>query len=115
MDHGEILERIGMEMYLGDVGDMNHGEILGRIGIWWRSIKPSIPPRPRARRRQHFGSGRSDEYSEGGYGELNGDDLARSHGLILPRSRGFGDKQPLKRSWATSFVMVPGRRAYLGR
>ncbi|GFZ19865.1 hypothetical protein Acr_28g0005700 [Actinidia rufa] len=33
------------------------------------------------------------------YGELNGDDLARSHGLVLPRSRGFGDKQPLKKSW----------------
>ncbi|GFY97974.1 hypothetical protein Acr_12g0005150 [Actinidia rufa] len=52
---------------------------------------PSILPRPRARRRQHFGSERFDEYSEGGYGELNGDDLARSHGLVLPRSRGFGD------------------------
>ncbi|GFS44224.1 hypothetical protein Acr_00g0089240 [Actinidia rufa] len=79
-----------------------------QIGIWWRSIKPSILPRSLARRRQHFGSGRSDEYFEGGYGELNGDDLARSHGLVLPRSRGFGDKQPLKRSWATSFVMVLG-------
>ncbi|GFZ19320.1 hypothetical protein Acr_28g0000250 [Actinidia rufa] len=60
-------------------------------GFWWRSIKLSILPRPRARRRQHLSSGRSDEYSEGGYGELNGDDLARSHGLVLPRSRGFGD------------------------
>ncbi|GFS33462.1 hypothetical protein Acr_00g0028580 [Actinidia rufa] len=37
----------------------------------------SILPRPRARRRQYFGSGRSDEHSEGGSGELNGDDLAR--------------------------------------
>ncbi|GFZ19507.1 hypothetical protein Acr_28g0002120 [Actinidia rufa] len=53
----------------------------------------STLPRPRARRRQYFGSGRSDEYSEGGSGELNGDDdLASSHGLVLPRSRGFGDK-----------------------
>ncbi|GFS35789.1 hypothetical protein Acr_00g0042060 [Actinidia rufa] len=52
---------------------------------------PSTLPRPRARRRQYFGSGRSDEYSEGGSGELSGDDLARSHGLVLPRSRGFGD------------------------
>ncbi|GFY86850.1 hypothetical protein Acr_05g0004890 [Actinidia rufa] len=51
----------------------------------------STLPRPRARRRQYFGSGRSDEYSEGGSGELNGDDLARFHGLVLPRSRGFGD------------------------
>ncbi|GFS45113.1 hypothetical protein Acr_00g0094300 [Actinidia rufa] len=101
MDHGEILGRIGMERYLGDVGD-----IIGKIAIW--RVSP--------RRRQHFGSGRSDEYSEGGYGELNGDDLARFHGLILPRSRGFGDKQPLKKSWATSFVMMmSGRRAYLGR
>ena len=51
----------------------------------------SALPRPRARRRQYFGSGRSDEYSEGGCGELNGDDLARSHGLVLLRSREFGD------------------------
>ncbi|GFZ13670.1 hypothetical protein Acr_23g0020550 [Actinidia rufa] len=39
--------------------------------------------------------------------------LARFHGLVLPRLRGFGDKQPPKRSWATNFVMVLGRRAYL--
>ncbi|GFY94158.1 hypothetical protein Acr_09g0006040 [Actinidia rufa] len=108
-----------MERYLGDVGD-----IIGKIAIW----RPSILPRPRARRRQHFGSGRADEYSDSGYvelsgdeysdggsGELSGDNLARFHGLILPRSRGFGDKQPLERSWATSSVMVIGRRTYLGR
>ncbi|GFZ12653.1 hypothetical protein Acr_23g0010380 [Actinidia rufa] len=59
---------------------------------------PSTLPRPRARRRQYFGSGRSDEYSEGGSGELSGDDLARSHGLVLPRSRGFGDWTSLKLS-----------------
>ncbi|GFZ04565.1 hypothetical protein Acr_17g0001370 [Actinidia rufa] len=52
----------------------------------------STLPRPRARRRQYFGSGRSDEYLEGGSGELNGDDLARFHGLVLSRSGGFGDK-----------------------
>ncbi|GFZ15634.1 hypothetical protein Acr_25g0000430 [Actinidia rufa] len=52
---------------------------------------PSTLPRPMARRRQYFGLGRSDEYSEGGSGELSGDDLARFHGLVLPRSRGFGD------------------------
>ncbi|GFZ06510.1 hypothetical protein Acr_18g0006800 [Actinidia rufa] len=104
MDHGEILERIGMEIYLGDVGDMDHGEILGRIDriLVERLIKPSILPRLRARRRQRFGSGRADEHSDGGSGELSGDDLARFHGLVLPRSRGFGDKQPLKKSWATS-------------
>ncbi|GFY98756.1 hypothetical protein Acr_13g0001570 [Actinidia rufa] len=39
----------------------------------------SALPRPRARRRQYFGSGRSDEYSEGGSGELSGDSLVRSH------------------------------------
>ncbi|GFS39857.1 hypothetical protein Acr_00g0065300 [Actinidia rufa] len=50
----------------------------------------------------------SDEYSGGGSGELSGDDLARFHGLVLPRSRGFGDKQPLERSWATSSVMKYG-------
>ncbi|GFZ04567.1 hypothetical protein Acr_17g0001390 [Actinidia rufa] len=42
----------------------------------------STLPRPRARRRQYFGSGRSDEYLEGGSGELSGDDLAR--GLSCP-------------------------------
>ncbi|GFY95695.1 hypothetical protein Acr_11g0000010 [Actinidia rufa] len=53
----------------------------------------STLPRPRARRRQYFGSGRSDEYFEGGSSELSGDDLARSHGLVLPQSRGFGDRR----------------------
>ncbi|GFY87216.1 hypothetical protein Acr_05g0008550 [Actinidia rufa] len=80
-----------------------------------RLIKPSILTRLRARRRQHFGSGRADEHSDGSSGEVSGDDLARFHGLVLPQSRGFGDKQHLKKSWATSFVMVSGRRAYLGR
>ncbi|GFY82065.1 senescence associated gene 20 [Actinidia rufa] len=74
-----------------------------------RLIKPSILPRLRARRRQHFGSGRADEYSDSGYGELRGDVLARFHGLVLPRSKGFGDQQPLERSWATSSVTVIGR------
>ncbi|GFS37319.1 hypothetical protein Acr_00g0051370 [Actinidia rufa] len=59
--------------------------------FWWRLIKPSILPRPRARRRQLFGSGRADEYSDSDYGELSGDDLARFHGLVLLRSRGFGE------------------------
>ncbi|GFS28942.1 hypothetical protein Acr_00g0004740 [Actinidia rufa] len=71
-----------------------------------RLLKPSILPRPRARRSRYHGSWRADEHSDGGSGELSGDDLARFHGLVLPRSRGFGDKQPLKKSWATSFVMV---------
>ncbi|GFY91512.1 hypothetical protein Acr_07g0017080 [Actinidia rufa] len=48
----------------------------------------SILPRPRARRRQYFCSGRTDD---GDSGELSGDDLARFHGLVLPWSRGFGD------------------------
>ncbi|GFY81588.1 hypothetical protein Acr_01g0013970 [Actinidia rufa] len=34
----------------------------------------------------------SGEYSDGGSGELSGDDLARFHGLVLPRSRGFGER-----------------------
>ncbi|GFY95106.1 hypothetical protein Acr_10g0004910 [Actinidia rufa] len=33
---------------------------------------------------------------------------------FLPRSRGFGDKQLPKRSWASSSAMVLGRRACLG-
>ncbi|GFZ06626.1 hypothetical protein Acr_18g0007960 [Actinidia rufa] len=36
-------------------------------------------------------------------------------GLVLPRSRGFGDQQPSERSWPTSYVMVLGRRTCLGR
>ncbi|GFZ10538.1 hypothetical protein Acr_21g0011370 [Actinidia rufa] len=98
MDHSEILRRIGME----------------RIPVE-RLIKPIILPRPRARRSRYPGSWRADEHSDGGSGELSGDDLARFHGLVLPQSRGFEDKQPLKKSWATSFVMVSGRRAYHGR
>ncbi|GFS32282.1 hypothetical protein Acr_00g0021720 [Actinidia rufa] len=54
------------------------------------------PRKDRARRRQQFNSGRSNEYSGSGYGELRGDVLARFHGLVLPRSRGFGDKPSLK-------------------
>ncbi|GFZ00822.1 hypothetical protein Acr_14g0004570 [Actinidia rufa] len=93
---------------------MDHGKILERIGFWRVLVEIlSILPRPRARRRQYPGSWRADEHSDGGSGELSGDDLAKFHGLILPRSRGFGDKQPPKRSWATSSVMVLGRRACL--
>ncbi|GFS38890.1 extra-large G-protein 1 [Actinidia rufa] len=35
-----------------------------------------------------------------------GDDLAKFHRLVLPRSRGFGDKHRLGRSWATSSDMA---------
>ncbi|GFY97531.1 hypothetical protein Acr_12g0000720 [Actinidia rufa] len=73
------------------------------------SIPPSILPRPRARRRPlHLRS--TDEYPDSGSGEPSGDSLARFHGLVLPRSRGLGDKQPSERSWVTSSVMVLGRR-----
>ncbi|GFZ09670.1 phosphate transporter 1;6 [Actinidia rufa] len=34
---------------------------------------------------------------------FHGDDLARFHGLVLPRSRGFGDEQPLERSRGDQF------------
>ncbi|GFZ14273.1 hypothetical protein Acr_24g0004630 [Actinidia rufa] len=66
------------------------------IGFWWRWRVwrwgfLSTLPRPRARRRQYPGSWRADEHSDGGSGELSGDDLARFHGLVLPWSRGFGD------------------------
>ncbi|GFY92358.1 hypothetical protein Acr_08g0007540 [Actinidia rufa] len=33
----------------------------------------------------------SYEYSDGSSDELSGDDLAKFHGLVLPRSRWFGD------------------------
>ncbi|GFS33615.1 hypothetical protein Acr_00g0029610 [Actinidia rufa] len=131
MDHGEILGRMSMERYLGDVGDIIGDIVIWRVSgncwcrdgedlamdsfhVWigfWRVLVeiPSILHRPRARRRQYPGSRRADEHSDGGSGELSGDDLARFHGLVLPRSRGFGDKQPPKKSWATSSVMVLGR------
>ncbi|GFZ02372.1 hypothetical protein Acr_15g0009800 [Actinidia rufa] len=54
----------------------------------------STLPRPRGSGElsgQYLGSWRADEHSDGVSGELSGDSLARSHGLILPRSRGFGD------------------------
>ncbi|GFS42526.1 hypothetical protein Acr_00g0080300 [Actinidia rufa] len=54
----------------------------------------STLPRPRGSGElsgQYPGSWRADEHSDGGSGELSGDSLARSHGLVLPRSRGFGD------------------------
>ncbi|GFY81733.1 hypothetical protein Acr_01g0015410 [Actinidia rufa] len=75
---------------------------------FWRDLVEilSILPRPRARRRQYPGSWRADEHSDGGSGKLSGDDLAKSHGLVLPRSRGFGDKHRLGRSWATSSEMA---------
>ncbi|GFY91030.1 hypothetical protein Acr_07g0012260 [Actinidia rufa] len=66
----------------------------------------SILPRPRARRKQYPGSWRADEHSGGGSGELSGDDLAKFHELVLPRSRGFGDKHRLGRSRATSSEMA---------
>ncbi|GFY94322.1 hypothetical protein Acr_09g0007680 [Actinidia rufa] len=89
-NHGEIPGRMSMERYLGDIGDII-GKDCHLERFWWRLIRPSILPRLRAMRRFHFGSGRSDEYSEGGCGELDGDDLVRSRGLVLPRSREFGD------------------------
>ncbi|GFZ16041.1 hypothetical protein Acr_25g0004500 [Actinidia rufa] len=51
---------------------------------FWRVLMeiPSILPRPMARRRQYPSSWRADEHSDGGSGELRGDDLAKFHGLI---------------------------------
>ncbi|GFY98635.1 hypothetical protein Acr_13g0000360 [Actinidia rufa] len=43
---------------------------------------------PMARRRQYPSSWRADEHSDGGSGELSGDDLAKFHGLVLPRQEG---------------------------
>ncbi|GFZ12852.1 hypothetical protein Acr_23g0012370 [Actinidia rufa] len=75
---------------------------------FWRDLVEtlSILPRPRARRKQYPGSWRADEHSGGGSGELSGDDLAKFHELVLPRSRGFGDKHRLGRSRATSSEMA---------
>ncbi|GFZ21689.1 hypothetical protein Acr_29g0008510 [Actinidia rufa] len=64
MDHGEILGRISMERYLGDVGD-----IIGKIAIWrvsrncWCCDGENLA--------------RADEQFDGGSGELSGDSLAR--------------------------------------
>ncbi|GFZ03473.1 hypothetical protein Acr_16g0000970 [Actinidia rufa] len=75
---------------------------------FWRDLVEilSTLPRPRARRGQYPGSWRADEHSDSGSGELSGDDLAKFHGLVLPRSRGFGDEHRLGRSWATSSEMA---------
>ncbi|GFZ02702.1 beta-hexosaminidase 2 [Actinidia rufa] len=82
---------------------LDHGvRVLPEIdmpGFWWRwslemGILSTLPPRPKARKRQYFNS---DQLMS-----ILMVALARSHRLVLPRSRGFGDKQPLERSRATS-------------
>ncbi|GFY82479.1 hypothetical protein Acr_02g0007190 [Actinidia rufa] len=96
---------MSMERYLGDIGD-----IIGEIAIW--RAKYSTSPKGEEETALWLWAS-SYEYSDGGSGELSGDDLARFHGLVLPRSRGFGDEQPLERSRATSSVTVLGRRTCL--
>ncbi|GFS29095.1 hypothetical protein Acr_00g0005340 [Actinidia rufa] len=59
----------------------------------WRLIKYSTSPKSEEETTLHLRS--TDEYPGSGSGELSGDSLARFHGLVLSRSRGFGDKQPL--------------------
>ncbi|GFY95844.1 hypothetical protein Acr_11g0001500 [Actinidia rufa] len=89
----------------------NYDGLVIRRDLWrrfWRDLVEilSIIPRPRAKRRQYPGSWRADEHSDGGSGELSGDDLVKFYGLVLPRSRGFGDKHRLGRSWATGSEMA---------
>ncbi|GFY97470.1 hypothetical protein Acr_12g0000110 [Actinidia rufa] len=72
-----------MERDLGDVGDM-----IGKIAIW-RAKYSTLPKGEEEIALWLWAS--SYEYSDGGSGELSGDSLARFNGLVLPRSRGFGD------------------------
>ncbi|GFS43260.1 photosystem I subunit K [Actinidia rufa] len=102
-------ERWGIGLFIDRVMDRAHGSRRDP-----RKDKPSILPRPRARRRP-LRLRSTDEYPDSGSGEPSGYSLARFHGLVLPRSRGFGDKQPSERSWATSSVIILGRRTSLSR
>ncbi|GFZ10788.1 hypothetical protein Acr_22g0001860 [Actinidia rufa] len=99
---------MSMERYLGDIGD-----IIGKIAIWrdfggdgvwrWGLIRPSILPRPKARMRQHFGSGRA-HMSTLMVALASSVEMTwrGSMDSFLPQSRVFGDEQPLERSRATS-------------
>ncbi|GFZ21684.1 hypothetical protein Acr_29g0008460 [Actinidia rufa] len=68
---------------------------------------------PKARKRQHFGSGRAHMstlmVALASSVEMTWRGSELNVGLVLPRSRGFGDKQPLERSRATSSVKALGR------
>ncbi|GFS41659.1 hypothetical protein Acr_00g0075600 [Actinidia rufa] len=88
-----------MERYLGDVGD-----IIGKIVIW--RAKYSTSPK---------GEEETALWLWASSVEIVWRGSMLNVGLVLPRSRGFGGKQPSERSWATSFVMVLGRRTCLGR
>ncbi|GFY95223.1 amino acid permease family protein [Actinidia rufa] len=69
---------------------------------------------PKARRRQHFGSGRAHMstlmVALMSSVEMTWRGSMLNVGLVSPRSRGFGDKQPLERSRATSSVKALGRQ-----
>ncbi|GFY93775.1 hypothetical protein Acr_09g0002210 [Actinidia rufa] len=71
---------------------MDHGEILGRIGFWKILVEINQAKYSTSAKGEEETTlwlwASSDEYSDGGSGELNGEDLARFHGLVLPRSRG---------------------------
>ncbi|GFY81644.1 hypothetical protein Acr_01g0014530, partial [Actinidia rufa] len=68
---------------------------------------------PKARRRQHFGSGRAHMstlmVALASSVEMTWRGSELNVGLVLPRSRGFRDKQPPERSRATSSVKALGR------
>ncbi|GFY89104.1 hypothetical protein Acr_06g0010440 [Actinidia rufa] len=95
------------------------GQKRGVIGFWGRwSLEMGVDQAkystsPKARRRQHFGSGRAHMstlmVALASSVEMTWRGSELNVGLVLPRSRGFRDKQPLERSRATSSVKALGR------
>ncbi|GFS33544.1 hypothetical protein Acr_00g0029130 [Actinidia rufa] len=113
---------MSVERYLGDVGDIigkiaiwrvSHncwcrgGENLAmgvKIGICWRLIEWNLMGV------KYVTSPKGEEETTlwlwASLMEIAWRGSMLSVGLVLPRSRGFGDKHPLGRLWATSSVMI---------
>ncbi|GFZ18596.1 hypothetical protein Acr_27g0003350 [Actinidia rufa] len=122
---------IGWALLFGGLLELGFGDIIGKIAIWRVSHNCWCRGGEKSR------DGRIDrilveidqaKYSTSPKGEeettlwlwASSVEIAwrgsmLNIGLVLRRSRGFGDKHPLKRSWATSSVMVLGRRTCLSQ
>ncbi|GFZ16785.1 hypothetical protein Acr_26g0000550 [Actinidia rufa] len=83
-----------MSRVRGSRRDPRKDEILVKILVEINQAKYSTSPKGEEETTLWLWAS-SDEYSDGGSGELNGEDLARFHGLVLPWSRGFGDRGTL--------------------
>ncbi|GFS45157.1 hypothetical protein Acr_00g0094500 [Actinidia rufa] len=95
-------ERWGSDLFIDGVMGRVHGsrrdprkDKYGKISRIYRILveidqaKYSTSPKSEEKTALHLRS--TDECPDSGSGELSGDSLARFHGLVLPRSRGFGD------------------------